>query len=347
MKKIFIIFAVLLGAMYFVSCEDDKEIVTFDASKSTPPEITSPTTAQDIILLLENQQDTALVFEWTEPDLGFDNPVSFLLQMDTVGNNFANPFDLASTSELTASITVGEINIQLGLLGFTAGEPAAIEFRVFATYAPGSGISSDIYTINITPYRSFSDNLYVTGADFGSEVTGDSPLLAGPVSDGNYEGYIYISTDNAEIFIVDDAYNETYGNDGTDTTIIELDGTAIVVPTAGVYRIQIDLGAMTIEVLRTDWGIIGSAVPPYDWSVDVDMAYDTETKLISVTLDLKDAEYKFRPNDSWDPLNFGDDGNDGILDEYGANIPVGEEGNYTISMDLFHAPEYTYTIVKN
>ena len=114
---------------------------------------------------------------------------------------------------------------------------------------------------------------------------------------------------------------------------------------AGLHRIKADLTAATYSILRTDWGIIGGAVPPYDWSVDVNMTYNDVDHVLEVTLDLQAGDFKFRANDGWD-LNYGDDEPDGIVNAGGSNIPIPEAGNYTITLDLSQAI-YTYTVVKN
>lgn len=94
------------------------------------------------------------------------------------------------------------------------------------------------------------------------------------------------------------------------------------------------------------WGLIGSSVPPYDWSEDVDMNWDYETNIWSITIDLVAGEIKFRADDDW-ALNYGDDGADGSLEQDGANIAIAEDGNYTIELILTDAENPTYTVTKN
>jgi hypothetical protein len=72
------------------------------------------------------------------------------------------------------------------------------------------------------------------------------------------------------------------------------------------------------------------------------MAYDTATKMWTVTIELTAAKIKFRANDAWD-LNYGDNAADGILEHNGADIVVGAAGKYVVSMKLGY-PDYTYTI---
>jgi hypothetical protein len=104
----------------------------------------------------------------------------------------------------------------------------------------------------------------------------------------------------------------------------------------------VDVNALTISLTKTnDWGIIGSAVPPYDWSKDVDMFYNGQRKMWEITANFQAGDIKFRADDSW-TLNYG--GSNGTLTAGGANINLATAGNYTIRFDPV---KLTYTIMKN
>lgn len=95
------------------------------------------------------------------------------------------------------------------------------------------------------------------------------------------------------------------------------------------------------------WGLIGSSVPPYDWSVDVDMVWDHTTNVWSLTLDLVVGEIKFRADDDW-ALAYGIDGEGNLTDADGSpNIPITEAGNYTVKLILTNPDVPTYELTKN
>ncbi len=95
------------------------------------------------------------------------------------------------------------------------------------------------------------------------------------------------------------------------------------------------------------WGLIGSSVAPYDWSVDVDMVWDYPTNVWSLTIDLVVGEIKFRADDDW-ALAYGIDGEGNLTDAAGSpNIPITEAGNYTVKLILTNPEAPTYELTKN
>lgn len=96
------------------------------------------------------------------------------------------------------------------------------------------------------------------------------------------------------------------------------------------YAITLDLSSPLAYTYRADtWGVIGDATPG-GWDNDTNMTWDGTNGVFTVTLDLGTGYFKFRANDGWD-YNLG-----GTLTELtagGADIPVTEAGNYTITLD--------------
>lgn len=112
----------------------------------------------------------------------------------------------------------------------------------------------------------------------------------------------------------------------------------------GYYKLNVNLNDFTYTIVRTDWGVIGSATAN-GWDGDQNMTYDPATGMWNAMLDLVAGEIKFRANDGWD-INYGDTGVDGILDAGGDNIAIPEAGTYIVTMKL-GTPDYTYSVVRN
>ena len=114
-------------------------------------------------------------------------------------------------------------------------------------------------------------------------------------------------------------------------------------------KLEIDAGnkdSASVTIVKTGepmfvWSIIGNAAE--GWDTDVEMTTNDGGTTWTWTGDLKEGEFKFRKNYSWD-VNYGDDDADGTLEQDGANIAVDAAGNYTIELNV---EEWTYTITEN
>jgi hypothetical protein len=95
----------------------------------------------------------------------------------------------------------------------------------------------------------------------------------------------------------------------------------------------------------TKWGIIGTATPN-NWDADQPMTYDVASDTWKITLNLKAGEFKFRANSAWD-INLGGSKGDAVLKFDGDNLKLAADGNYTVSLMLNGAGNYTYKLVKN
>ena len=93
--------------------------------------------------------------------------------------------------------------------------------------------------------------------------------------------------------------------------------------------------------LSTSLGVVGSATPG-GWGneniPDLKFYTTSTTNVYVAYVTLRDGEIKFRNNNDWSE-NWGDDGNDGTLDPYGANIVV-TAGTYKIEAN-FSSMTYT------
>jgi hypothetical protein len=137
-----------------------------------------------------------------------------------------------------------------------------------------------------------------------------------------------------------------YGDNGADGSLEN--GGANIAVNAGNYLVTLDLSNLEYSIEPIDiWGIVGSAAPN-GWdgpNVKFTPDFGTDGVWVLNSVTLTDGEIKFRTNDSWD-YNFGDDGNNGTLEQNGANIPV-TAGTYKIVLDFSdpNAPTYTKTAI--
>lgn len=184
--------------------------------------------------------------------------------------------------------------------------------------------------------------IYVPGGYQGWDPAAATAVqLASASNDNTYEGYIYFPADQKEFKItLGPNWSNNLGDNGSDGTL-EPNGANLTVPEAGFYKFNVNLTSLTYTLLKTNWGLIGSATPN-GWDSDQDMTYDPATGAWTIILNLVAGDVKFRANDDWG-LNYGDNSSDALLEPGGANISIPGGGTYTIKLFL-DKPDYTYSI---
>ena len=129
-----------------------------------------------------------------------------------------------------------------------------------------------------------------------------------------------------------------YGDDGADGSM-EANGANISV-SSGHYLVSMNLNTQSYSMEQIDvWGLVGSAtVNGWDGPNDKFMPDFgiMEGYYYLSGAELVDGEIKVRQNDAWG-LNYGDDGNDGLMEVNGANIPV-TAGTYNIILNMAANP---------
>ena len=344
----YIKFIVLSGLIGFTmwSCSDDDNLGPV-VHHNGGVVINSPG-SNDTWVLLDSTAGNINTVSWEPSDFGFAAGITYTLEMDLAGNNFAEPTALASVSGTSAGVTQGDLNNVLLAKELEGETPVEIDIRVKASV--DNDVEPDIspvVTFTVIPYSStvIIPQLGVPGSYQGWAPQDSTTAVYSPLSDGKYEGYVYFGVDNAEYkFTQGPSWDTNWGDNSADGSL-DPGGANIAASAAGVYKLNVDLNGLTHSKLRTDWGLIGSATPN-GWDADQDMTYDPATKKYTITLDLVPGAIKFRANDDW-AINFGDKGNNKSL-EYGeTDIPVAEAGNYTIELLIVGVPKYKYTITKN
>lgn len=209
--------------------------------------------------------------------------------------------------------------------------------RAYATNSAGTayGDQVEFTTLNITKF-------WVVGDYNGWNNSDDAKFIISSLSSGNTaEGYIYLTSGGLKL-VTDHSWLDpaTFGDDGTNTGKLANPGNNISVPSNGYYRIRGNRVDMTYELLKTDWGVIGSATP-LGWGDETPLTYDQNLDKWIGGVHLTNAELKFRANHNWD-YNLGGDLN--ALSYGGANIAINLEDDYAITLDLSTPNEYKCSI---
>ena len=350
MKMRNIIITLILGIVFFSACEKDEDKV-YISENPTAPTLQSPASPSGMTFIKDDAAEM-IGFSWTAADFGFQASITYGVQL-ALEDDFSDASTILTTQDLTDSVSVADINGILLGKELAIGEAATIKCRVFAmvsTNIDSSFSASQDYTV--TPYETLIDYpmIYVPGAYQGWSPGAENGRLYSYNFNDIYEGIIRLDGGDPVEFKIapaanwDNSWGGTLTASGSDYTgTLDASGSNFSVA-AGTYIFTVDVSALTIDMEATDdWGIIGSAVPPYDWSVDVNLFYNGQRQMWEVTGDFNAGEFKFRANDDWG-INYGDSGADGSLDSGGDNIVLSAAGNYTIRLDLVNM---TYSVEAN
>ena len=349
MKKLAIIIILLITIGGFFSCEKEEGPVVTPESSVVLDSVGNYIS----VLAPEKANNVFTVLTWTPAKYNVDVIQGYRIEVDTAGNNFNDAVTVLNTDADSAAITVFQLNKALTSdLGLPPDTECSIEIRVGSTLgekAPQvySGPAEFTVTTYNPPWE--PQEVFVHGEDsiMGSLLPVKD--ADGNVISGQYEGYVYIPQGGDAIQFGDQAGETIYGDEnqnGPDTDVelndpIAEDAAAIPVD-SGYYQVTINTYDLNYDLYETAWGVIGSGIAPYDWSEDIDMTYHPDKDIWTVVVDAQSGEFKFRPNDLWDPLNYGDNGGDGIPEEYGTNIPIAA-GSKKITLDLSEYP-YSYNV---
>jgi uncharacterized lipoprotein YajG len=179
------IFFLSLAVVLFASCKKDENQVIFEGG--TAPVLTASSFASPVTLKLDDANDFAIAFNWTNPDYKLNTgissqDVSYTLQF-VEGTEFENAkiAEIAVAKELNRDITVNDLNnamVSAGGLGLLDGVPHDISIRLKSTMTNGTNplYSNVIRLLAVTPYPDPNiPTLWITGSACASNWTNTPP----------------------------------------------------------------------------------------------------------------------------------------------------------------------------
>lgn len=180
MKNIKLFFTFLTAGIFF-SCERDVSTINYEGG--TPPVITASTSS--VSLEPGNEENTAIVINWTNPDYKFStgpgsHDVTYTLEMDTLGANFASSKKVTTViaKDLSKTYTVGQLNAILGndmLLQLNPRRNYTLQLRVTSGIGTAVKLTSNVITFTTKPFAPppkveppSAGTLWITGSAVGS-----------------------------------------------------------------------------------------------------------------------------------------------------------------------------------
>ncbi|MEC4004612.1 SusE domain-containing protein [Flavobacterium sp. SUN052] len=339
--KSFIALAIITG---FASCTDEQDLMISKPQGSFA--ILSPQTGESVTLSPETPLNPGLALTWANMNYGSPTEVTYAVQVDKTGNDFANATTITTTTNTYATISSDVLNsasVAVGLVPFTQG---GLEVRIMSTIGTTSSQTaySNVVTYLVTPYTTELPKLAVPGNHQGWNPPTAPVLRASAFGATDYEGYVYL--DGAYKFVAPDASgnvnwgNPDWGDDGSFSGVLALTGESDCNNPAGYYRVKANTTTLTYSTELTNWGIVGAATPG-GWGSSTQLTYNPTTKKWEGIMPMTAGEFKFRANQAW-TINYG--GDPAALSQDGSNLSVAADGTYKVELDLSNARAYTYTL---
>ncbi|MFN8254996.1 MAG: SusE domain-containing protein [Bacteroidales bacterium] len=337
MKNILVITLFILGIFAFTACENE-EAKVFINENPTIGALISPL-SPDGMAFVKADANKKMGFSWSPADFGFQASVTYGVQLSTT-DDFANAVTILKTQKLADSVKISDINGALLALELDIDVETTVKCRVYATVSTNVDTTySEATDYAVTPYDELVDYpmAYVPGDYQGWSPGAVNGRMFSYGFNSDYTNIIRINGNGFKVTINPNWGGPNYG--GTLTAsgnnfsgVLDPSGGDLFAA-SGCFVFNFNTSTLALSLTKTDdWGIIGSSIPPYDWSADVDMFYNGQRKMWEITGDFKAGEFKFRPNDVWSG------------DFPGTNIVLAEDGNYTIRMETVTK---TYKIIKN
>lgn len=315
MKKI-LIYTAFLMAVIFVGCSDDAKLLI--SENPVAPVLSAPsqsTTAyvKDSAAYILSMDSTGLAetFKVSAADYGVSAPVTYSLQIDKTGKNFANFQTITSSSTPNLEVTV--VQLYNALTGATAlnlptNVKASIDVRVMATIGASlQPVYSNVKTIIVKPLPSLKPYYAVTPKPYYIIGLGDGTWNNSPAGLGVslypmsvVSGFAYTSA-GAGLFtftgyfkasrtfkLIRDlgSWNEQWGNSGQDgiDSPVHNDGGSknFKVPSDGYYTITLNSISNTLTIVAASapaksFGAIGMIGEFNGWGADVAMTASETT----------------------------------------------------------------------
>ena len=271
-KMINQIFTLTLMVALFASCNKDENKDYYEGG-TAPVLKATVSTPQILDILLKNSQ--AVVFSWTNPNYKFttgisSQDVSYILQMDTTGNNFTGKKiqEKAISKDLSTTLTIGELNTYLLTMGVLEDLPHNIEFRIKSTLANGSvPLYSNVIKLVFQPYLDVvypvPAKLFITGSatPAGWQCGCGEPDLISQkftkVSSSKFELTVALSANNSYLLLpVYGSWSAKYGGTGASNNSNNVNGDGfkpngsdLKAPgSTGTYKITVDFKTGTFSV---------------------------------------------------------------------------------------------------
>lgn len=313
MKNIFKSGVFLIALLSFWGCED-KELLTINGDIA--PNAMNDLSATEYVLSLGDADLTFESFSWTAPDFGFSAAITYTVQADVAGNDFASAIDIVTvTHETNASVTVGEFNQMMLEAELDPDVPLSMEFRVVSVVSDNvDPVYSAVKTATVTAYPTDFPPIYMIGDATGGWDLTLAVVMYTTGAPGEYSIINEWTNGGAFRFFSEPDWNAakqwnwTYFDGGTIDANFENanDGDTNIRFTGetGFYRITANFATLTITLEPVEKPrrlLVGSAMPggwdignPTEMTFVSDGVFEVTTQFANDNPTAEDPENTFR-----------------------------------------------------
>jgi starch-binding outer membrane protein SusE/F len=294
-----------------------------------------------VTLALATAATPSNTFLWLAAFKGYSDVVTYTLQYDSAGKNFANVKEIAvGASILTKGLTQGEMNNTALTSGVAGGNTGKIDYRIKAVTALGAISYSNVVSVTIQSYlpirRMYLPGSYQAATGNGNDWDpGTAPELIrdlrAPVFNNMYYIYIYLPAGAQFKVTVGRTWDVNYGGTGGN---LSSGGANFSVTTSGYYRVSVDINTLKYDIRAGRMGFVGGAVgagwnPPNVFPAYA-MGAAATNLFVGITNFSAGQGWKLIDNDAWnngsnavdETRSYGSTGGGGsTMEVNGANFP--------------------------
>lgn len=275
---------------------------------SDPSKLTS--TSASVVCALATASQNSLTFSWSPSFAGYTGTVTYAIQYDSAGKNFATIHEVPVGASLYSKpMTQGEINETALNSGIRGGTTGKVDYRIKATTAQGAVSYSSPFSVTIQSYvpilRFYMPGSYQAATGNGNDwdpTTAPELIrdLRSPVFNQMYYTYVYLPAGAEFKFTEGRSWDVNYG--GTAGNLAQGSPDNIKVTTAGVYRISINRVTLKYDIRGGRMGFVGGATgagwEPGNVFPTYEMGAPANNLFVGVT-DFSTGGWKLIDNNAW------------------------------------------------
>ncbi len=186
MKIKFSIIIILIVAGLIFSCTKENTNLVLHPDQITKAIITYPDADKSYVLNKDSADVIMDSISWDAADYGIPLGISYIVEIDTAGNEFKNSEILYTGYDTKFTVTHADMNNKMISLELPFDEESTLDMRVASVISGYDTLYSPIVNIKVTPYSDVVP-LYLLGNATSADWNNTAALEMTQISTGVYE----------------------------------------------------------------------------------------------------------------------------------------------------------------